>query len=58
MIKSLLRGFNATASYDGAIARFLREDVGTPAKPYLQETASSHPNPIVRNRAKLELKSY
>ncbi len=58
VIKSLLRGFNTTASYDGAIARFLREDVGPPAKPYLQETASSHPNPIVRNRAKLELKNY
>ncbi|MBA3454156.1 MAG: protein kinase [Deltaproteobacteria bacterium] len=58
LIKALVRGFNAKASYDGAIARFLREDVGAAAKPYLEETASSHPNVIVRRRAAAELKRY
>ncbi|MBA3542788.1 MAG: serine/threonine protein kinase [Deltaproteobacteria bacterium] len=58
LIKALLRGFNATASYDGAIARFMRDDVGEAAKPYLAETASSHPNPIVRKRAAAELARY
>ncbi len=58
LIKSLLRGFNAKASYDGALARFLREDIGSAAKPYLEETASNHPNPIVRKRAAAELKRY
>jgi tRNA A-37 threonylcarbamoyl transferase component Bud32/tetratricopeptide (TPR) repeat protein len=58
LIKLLVRGFNATASYDGAIARFLRDDIGVAAKPYLEETAKSHPNPIVRNRAAAELRRY
>ncbi len=58
LIKALLRGFNAKASYDGAIARFLREDIGAAAKPYLEETATSHPNAIVRKRAAAELKRY
>lgn len=58
LIKALLRGFNAKASYDGTIARFLREDIGAAARPYLEETASSHPNPIVRKRAASELKRY
>ena len=58
LIKALVRGFNATASYDGVIARFLREDIGAVAKPYLEETASRHPNPIVRKRAAAELRRY
>jgi len=58
LIKLLVRGFNATASYDGMIARFLREDIGAAAKPYLEETAQHHPNPIVRNRATAELRRY
>jgi eukaryotic-like serine/threonine-protein kinase len=58
LIKLLVRGFNATASYDGAIARFLRNDIGEAAKPYLEETARTHPNPIVRNRATAELRRY
>jgi len=58
LIKLLVRGFNATASYDGTIARFLRDDVGEAAKPYLEDTAKHHPNPIVRNRATAELRRY
>ena len=58
LIKLLVRGFNATASYDGTIARFLRDDIGEAAKPYLEQTAKSHPNPIVRNRATAELRRY
>ncbi len=58
LIKALLRGFNAKASYDATIARFLREDIGAAAKPYLQETATTHPNPIVRKRAAAELRRY
>jgi tetratricopeptide (TPR) repeat protein len=58
LIKLLVRGFNATASYDGTIARFLRDDIGAAAKPYLEETAKSHPNKIVRNRATAELRRY
>jgi serine/threonine protein kinase len=58
LIKLLVRGFNATASYDGTIARFLRYDIGEAAKPYLEDTARNHPNPIVRNRAIAELRRY
>ncbi len=58
LIKLLVRGFNATASYDGTIARFLRDDIGEAAKPYLEETAKHHSNPIVRNRATAELRRY
>jgi len=58
LIKLLVRGFNATASYDGTIAHFLRSDIGEAAKPYLEETARSHPNPIVRSRATAELRRY
>ncbi|MDB4963593.1 MAG: sps1B [Myxococcales bacterium] len=58
LIKALVRGFNATASYDSVVARFLRDDIGAVAKPYIEETARSHPNPIVRKRATAELKRY
>jgi len=55
LIKAVLRGYNATASVDRVIARFLRDDIGAAARPYLEETARSHPNPIVRKRATAEL---
>jgi tetratricopeptide (TPR) repeat protein len=58
LIKLLVRGFNATASYDGTIARFLRNDIGEAAKPYLEDTAQNHRNPIVRKRAAAELRRY
>ena len=58
LIKLVLKGFNTTASYDSTLARFLREDIGAAAKPYLEDTARAHPNAIVRKRAATELKRY
>ncbi|HSN27190.1 MAG TPA: protein kinase, partial [Kofleriaceae bacterium] len=58
LIKLVLRGFNTTASYDWTLAHFLHDDIGDAAKPYLADTAANHPNPIVRSRAKAELRRY
>jgi serine/threonine-protein kinase len=58
LIKLVLRGFNTTASYDWTLAHFLRDDIGDAAKPYLEDVAKNHPNPIVRNRATAELRRY
>lgn len=58
LIKLVLRGFNTTASYDWTLAHFLHDDIGDAAKPYLEDAATNHPNPIVRARAKAELRRY
>ncbi|HEY6036787.1 MAG TPA: serine/threonine-protein kinase, partial [Kofleriaceae bacterium] len=58
LIKLVLRGFNTTASYDWTLAHFLRADIGEAAKPYLEDAAKHHPNPIVRARANAELRHY
>jgi serine/threonine-protein kinase len=58
LIKLVLKGFNTTASYDWTLAKFLRDDIGSPAKPFLEDTAKAHPNTIVRKRAASELKRY
>jgi hypothetical protein len=58
LIKLAVRGFNTTKRYDGTLARFLRDDIGDAAKPYIQDTAEHHPNPIVRARANSELRRY
>ncbi|HEY5947595.1 MAG TPA: serine/threonine-protein kinase [Kofleriaceae bacterium] len=58
LIKLALRGFNSTKSYDWTLARFLRDDIGDAAKPYLEDVAKNHPNPIVRSRATAELRRY
>jgi eukaryotic-like serine/threonine-protein kinase len=58
LIKLVLKGFNSTASYDWMLAKFLREDIGPAAKPFMEDTAKAHPNPIVRKRATAELKRY
>jgi serine/threonine-protein kinase len=58
LIKLVLRGFNTTKSYDGTLARFLRDDIGEPARAYVEDTAKNHPNPIVRSRATAELRRY
>jgi hypothetical protein len=58
LIKLVLKGFNTTKARDATLAKFLREDVGEAAKPYLEDTAKSHPNPIVRTRAKKELERF
>jgi len=54
----VLKGFNTTKNYDWRLAKFLREDVGKVAKPYLEDTAKNHPNPKIRSRATSELKRY
>ncbi|HEX5063516.1 MAG TPA: hypothetical protein VFV99_29265 [Kofleriaceae bacterium] len=58
LIKLVLKGFNTTKNYDWTLAKFLREDVGDAAKPYMEDTAKNHPNPIVRQRATAELRRY
>ena len=58
LIKTVLRGFNTTPSYNGDLAGFLRDDIGSAAAPLLEETARDHPNPVIRNRAAEELHRY
>jgi tRNA A-37 threonylcarbamoyl transferase component Bud32 len=55
LIRAAVRAFSATASYDWSLAGFLRNDIGDAARPYLEEAATQHKNPVVRNRAKAEL---
>src|SRR5262249_32829155 len=56
VIKVALRGFITTPYLDDRLEGFLREDIGTAAVPYLEETARDHPNPAIRARAASELK--
>jgi serine/threonine-protein kinase len=56
LIKAVLRGFNTTPDVDDRIESFVREDLGGAARPYLEETARSHPNNQIRARAAAELK--
>ncbi|HSN27203.1 MAG TPA: protein kinase [Kofleriaceae bacterium] len=56
LIKTVLRGFNTTPDVDDRIEDFLREDLGDAARPYLEETAKSHPNKQIRARAASELR--
>ena len=58
LIKLVLKGFITTKSYDWRLAKFLREDVGKAAKPYLEDTAKNHPSVKLRSRAASELKRY
>ena len=58
LIKTVLRGFNTTPDVDDRIESFLREDIGEPARPYLEETAKSHPNKQIRARAAAELRRF
>ena len=58
LIKLVVKLFNTTASTDWTLSKFLREDIGPAAKPYLEDTAKGHPNPIVRKRAAAELRRY
>jgi hypothetical protein len=58
LIKTVLRGFNTTPDVDDRIESFLREDIGAPARPYLEETAKSHPNKQIRARAAAELRRF
>jgi serine/threonine-protein kinase len=58
IIKTVLRGFITTPRADPALAAFLREEIGAAARPYLEETASSHPRALIRARAAAELRRY
>jgi tetratricopeptide (TPR) repeat protein len=58
IIKTALRGFITTPDVDDRIEEFLREDIGAAARPYLEETAKTHPNKQIRARAQAELRRF
>jgi hypothetical protein len=58
LIKTVLRGFITTPSYNDDLAGFLRDEIGGAVQPLLEETARDHPNPIIRSRAAAELRRY
>ncbi|MCX5746923.1 MAG: hypothetical protein NT062_31010 [Proteobacteria bacterium] len=58
LIKTVLRGFITTPSYNGDLASFLRNDIGVLAEGFLEDTAKNHPVPGIRARAAAELKRY
>ena len=58
LIKTVLRGFITTPSYNDDLASFLREDIGGAAQPLLEETARDHPTAAIRSRAAGELRRY
>jgi eukaryotic-like serine/threonine-protein kinase len=58
LIKTVLRGFITTPSYNDDLASFLHDEIGSPAQPYLEETARAHPNAMIRSRADAALRRY
>jgi hypothetical protein len=56
IIKTVLKGFITTPDVDDRLEGFLREDLGDAARPYLEETAKTHPNKQTRARAAAELR--
>ena len=58
LIKTVLKGFITTPTYNEELASFLRDDIGEPAKTFLEETTREHPNATKRARAAAELKRY
>jgi len=58
LIKTVLKGFITTPTYNEELASFLRNDIGAPAKEFLEETARDHPNATKRARAASELERY
>ena len=58
LIKTVLRGFNMTPTYNEDLAGFLRDDIGSAARPFLEETARDHPSAAIRSRAAGELRRY
>jgi hypothetical protein len=58
LIKTVLKAFITTPRYESQLANFLRESIGDDAKPYLEETAQTHPNASIRARAESELRRY
>jgi hypothetical protein len=55
LIKTVLRGFITTPSVNPDIAALL-DELGSAARPYLEETARDHPSQMIRNRATAQLK--
>ena len=58
LIKTVVKGFATTPTYNDDIARFLRDQIGSPAEAYLDEIANTHANPTIRKRALDEMKKY
>jgi eukaryotic-like serine/threonine-protein kinase len=58
LIKAVLRGFITTPGYNEELAAFLRDDIGSAAQPFLEETARDHPSSAIRSRAANELRRY
>jgi serine/threonine-protein kinase len=58
LIKTVLRGFITTPTYNDDLASFLRDDIGSAALPFLEETARDHPSAAIRSRAAAELRRY
>ena len=56
LIKTVLKGFITTPTYNEELSSFLRDDIGEPAKVFLEETSRDHPNASKRARATRELK--
>lgn len=54
LLKTVLRGFITTPRVDERIVGFMRE-IGPPFRPYLEETAETHPRKVIRDRARAEL---
>jgi serine/threonine protein kinase len=54
LLKAVLKGFLTTPDVDDRIVDFMRE-IGTPMRPYLEETAEKHPKKNLRARARAEL---
>ena len=50
LVKTVLRGFLTTPSYDARLGKLLLE-LGAAAAPYVEEAARTHPNPKRRARA-------
>ena len=55
LIKTVVRGFITTPEYDPRLADFLVE-LGSPAVPYVDETARTHPRSEIRARAAMLLR--
>jgi len=58
LIKTVLRGFLTTPGYNDDLAAFLRDEIGSAAQPFLEETARDHPSSAIRARAASELRRY
>ena len=58
LIRIVLKGFITPTDYPADLGSFLRNDIGPPARSFLEETAADHPNRNVRARAAAELRRF